>query len=185
MRLVQKAHDLLLREIQEGDMAVDATVGNGHDTVFLAQIVGDSGRVYGFDVQATAIHNTRERLQQAGLAHRVVLIQSSHEVMDDQLPASLRENIAAIVFNLGYLPGSDKSIITQSHSTRSALSAASGLIKPGGVISVMVYPDHPGGEEESAEVQDWIVDLGMGWEPECFKGLGKSKGPVLYVVKKR
>lgn len=149
------AHDLLRRALRPGDRAVDATAGNGHDTVLLAQCVGEQGHVYAFDVQADALAATQDRLQQAGLQERVTLIADSHAHLCEHVVPGLQ----AAVFNLGYLPGSDKTVITQAESTISALEQTLHVLQPGGVLVIVVYGAHPGAEIERMAVEHWAQAL--------------------------
>lgn len=140
--------------LRPGDLAIDATAGNGHDTVFLAERVGDSGKVLAFDVQAEAIAAARARV--ADLAGRVDFIHGSHvELAEHAAPGSA----AAVMFNLGYFPGGDHAVITRTSGTLAALDAALGVLKPGGIVTVVCYPGHPGGDEESAAVEAWSEKL--------------------------
>lgn len=142
-----------------GDFAIDATIGNGHDTLFLAERVGESGLVYGFDIQQTAIDQTTARLEAAGMIERIRLFQCGHEEMLQLVPAEHHRQISAIVFNLGYLPSADKSVITAESTTIAALHGAIELLKPGGYLSILAYPGHPGGREETEAVKQWASDL--------------------------
>ncbi|MGM0595230.1 MAG: class I SAM-dependent methyltransferase, partial [Pseudomonadota bacterium] len=147
--LVQQVHQALAERLADGDCVVDATVGNGHDTLFLARCVGESGSVYGLDIQQTALASADRRLCAAGLAQRVSLYHAGHEAMALALPATLQGRLKAVVFNLGYLPGGDKSRTTGSRTTLAALEQAREWLGSGGVISVLAYTGHPGGREEA------------------------------------
>lgn len=153
-RMTDMAHLLLATRIEQGDRVVDATAGNGHDTLFLAEKVGDEGTVHAYDIQQQALANTRQRLDEHGLTHRVVLHLQSHTEI-----ARLKEPIQVAVFNLGYLPGSDKQIITQPDSTCEAVEAARSLLREGGIIVIVVYPGHEGGAQEAAAVERYAEKL--------------------------
>jgi predicted methyltransferase len=148
VRLTERAHRLVAARLRSGDVAVDATVGNGYDTVFLAAAVGSLGKVYGFDLQPAALAAARERLESGGLVSRVVLIEAGHEEMAGRLPPEVAGGVAAVMFNLGYLPGSDRAVVTVPATTGPAVRSAVGLLRPGGIVSVLVYTGHPGGEAE-------------------------------------
>jgi len=156
MRLTHRAHEAVARVLVEGDLALDATAGNGHDTVFLAEQVGDTGYVWAFDVQEAAIAETRRRLEGAGLVERVCLVHDSHANMAQHLPDEARGRLAAVMFNLGYLPGSDRCLVTDAQNTLAALETALQMLRPGGLISLLVYRGHPGGREEWQAVQEWL-----------------------------
>lgn len=154
--ILAQARDLIKSALQPGDTAIDATVGNGHDTLFLAECVGPSGRVVGFDIQPSAHTATARRLRGAGLQERVELLLRGHENMTAWFTefASVPRPKAAM-FNLGYLPGGDRSVITRSATTLTALASALELVVPGGVITVVLYPGHEGGQVETNAILSW------------------------------
>jgi ubiquinone/menaquinone biosynthesis C-methylase UbiE len=188
--LAQVAHKLIKERLHPGAFAIDATIGNGYDTAFLVEQVSPSGRVYGFDIQQAAIDSTRARVEACcvigGAAPILTLVQASHAEMAEKIPGQDHGKIDAIMFNLGYLPGSDKSIITQTPSTLAALAAASRLLSGNGILTILVYPGHPGGDQESAEVKNWCEQL----DEAQFKirvfhcKEDKASAPRLYVVDK-
>lgn len=136
-----------------GDVAVDATVGNGHDTVFLAGLVGSSGHVHGFDIQQSALNNAEARFVEAGCDHCVTLHLAGHERMADILPEPVCGSVAAVMFNLGYLPGSDGSVITVPETSLLAIDAGLSIMRRGGIMSLVLYTGHPGGSEEAEAVE--------------------------------
>jgi len=146
-RVTEAAHRLVRERVGEGDRVVDATIGNGQDTVFLAGLVGRSGRVDGFDIQSEAIESTRQRLQGCPCDH-VVLHQTSHEKMAGLVEPPLQ----AVMFNLGYLPGGDKQVVTRAETTTQSIRAALDLLSPTGIITIVAYPGHSGGREEADAV---------------------------------
>ena len=152
-RAVQLAQVIVQTRLRMGDLAVDATVGNGNDTLFLADQVGETGRVIGFDIQETAIRKTEEKVR--GFDH-VELICSGHEEMTQYLG---EDSPRAVMFNLGYLPGSGKHVITRAETTLQALVGAAGVLQPRGVITVVLYTGHEGGPEEATAVRDWAKSL--------------------------
>jgi predicted methyltransferase len=181
------AHRLAEERIAPGDAAVDATVGGGNDTVVLARAVGAAGKVYGFDIQAEALERARARLAAEGeaVASRVELMLADHARMAECLPGRLRGKLGAVMFNLGYLPHGDPGIITRPPSTLQALDAAAEWLKPGGVITVVIYPGHPGGREEAEAVERWCLSL----PPDRYQVLqyrlfGQPDRPYLLAVEK-
>ena len=138
------ARDALLQAVNAGDTVVDATMGNGHDTLFLAEQVGPEGHVCAFDIQESALESTRALLEAHRAADRVTLFCQSHA----ELTASVPSGLAAAVFNLGWLPGGDHTVTTRTASTRQAVLAALELLKPGGIVTICAYPGHPEGEKE-------------------------------------
>ncbi|MEG0383321.1 class I SAM-dependent methyltransferase [Solibacillus cecembensis] len=154
-RVIQYAQNLLQMSIGEGDIAVDATAGNGHDTLFLANLVGDDGYVYAFDVQKDAVNATLHRLLDSSLEHRALVLRDGHE----NIGKYVTKPVAGAIFNLGYLPGSDHSIITKPNTTIQALESLLPLLKIGGVIVLVVYHGHEGGKEERDEVIRFVSEL--------------------------
>ncbi|WP_028309498.1 class I SAM-dependent methyltransferase [Desulfitibacter alkalitolerans] len=148
-------HDFISRLITPGDKAVDATVGNGHDTIFLANLVGDTGKVYGFDIQDMAIERTKNLLSAHNLSNRVLLIADGHENIDKYI----QHPVKVIMFNLGYLPGGDHGIITREETTIAALKKSLSLLTPHGVLSVVVYSRHHGGEREKQAVESFFESI--------------------------
>ena len=152
---VRWAQLLLKDRLQGGDIAIDATAGNGHDTLFLALTVGPSGHVHAFDVQEAAIQHTRQRLIDAGIDPSVyTLFHAGHETMKTHVPAGAHGSVQAIMFNLGYLPGSDKAVITQTSKTLAALAQGLEILAAGGLMTVVVYPGHDGGAEEALAIEE-------------------------------
>ena len=140
------AADAIRRYLRPGDLAVDATMGNGRDTENLCRWVGESGMVYAFDIQEQALEATRERLRNAALLERAVLIHAGHEHMAEYV----QKPVQAVVFNLGWLPGGKHSVTTKAGTTERAVDAALKLLCPGGLLSVCVYPGHEEGKRELA-----------------------------------
>lgn len=172
------AHGIMEEVIRPGDRIVDATAGNGHDTLFLAQLTGETGHVTAFDIQADAIERSRLLLRENGVEDRVTLICDGHQHMDEYV----KEPVRAVMFNLGWLPGGDKSVTTLWETTRTAILKALELLEPMGVCTVCVYPGHEEGTHEKNELvnllsslrpQDFnilrqtFINAGPG-SPECF-----------------
>lgn len=156
---VKQAHNKVAEYLHEGDVVVDATMGNGFDTLFLAEAVGELGKVYAFDIQKNAITSTRIRLNQANVLQRVCLIHDSHANLAIHLKNENIDSIQCAMFNLGYLPGSDKVKKTSPESTIKSLETVIKLLSKHGVISVLAYTGHPGGREEAESVKGWAKSL--------------------------
>jgi SAM-dependent methyltransferase len=156
LRATELAQLLLRPAVQSGAWAIDATVGNGHDTKFLADLVGPSGRVFGFDVQAAALAVAAARLDGRP---QVTLQLCGHEHLAAALPAEAAGQVAAVMFNLGYLPGADKQTTTRPATTLAGLAQALDLVAVRGMITLVLYPGHPGGADEAAAVRTYIARL--------------------------
>ncbi|MEO2078481.1 MAG: class I SAM-dependent methyltransferase [Bacillus sp. (in: firmicutes)] len=147
-RILPFARNLLEKAVKPGDIVVDATLGNGHDTVFLADLVGESGTVYGFDVQEEAIAASKERVHQHGLSDRVKMIHEGHEKLSKFIPPNHHGKVTGAIFNLGYLPGSDKSVVTRPETTISAIEQLLDIMTPEGIIVLVIYHGHMEGAVE-------------------------------------
>lgn len=150
-RPLDVSHDFLAEVLDANSITLDATMGNGNDTVFLAK---QSRKVYAFDVQKEALEKTRQRLSVEGLTN-VDLILDGHENLDQYLS----EPITAAIFNLGYLPSADKSVITKPNTTVQAIEKALERLEEGGRLAIMVYYGHEGGQMEKDAVLDYVSHL--------------------------
>ena len=147
-RILPFSKSLLKKAVKPGDIVVDATLGNGHDTVFLGELVGEHGRVYGFDVQQEAINATKKRLTEHNLSKRVSIFQAGHEQVSVKIPLEEHGKITGAIFNLGYLPGGDKKIVTHSETTIAAIEQLLTMMAPEGIIVLVIYHGHEQGAVE-------------------------------------
>ncbi|MBS5787409.1 MAG: class I SAM-dependent methyltransferase [Clostridioides difficile] len=141
--------------INSGDTVVDATMGNGHDTKYLAEAVGSNGYVYSFDIQKSAIESTRKLLEKTNLDKNVKLVYDGHENILDYVS----EEISCVLFNLGYLPRANHDIITKPETTIKALEGSLQLLKPNGVVCIAIYTGHAGGLEERNAIYTFAKNL--------------------------
>lgn len=180
-RLTQLAHELILSAVTPGETVLDATMGNGHDTLFLARLVGEHGLVHAFDVQDQALAMTQKRLEEAFIpASQVCLHKLSHEHLDTPVGS---QSIGAFMFNLGYLPGSSKEWVTRPETTLTALAKAISLLRPGGLGTVLAYRGHPGGMEEARSVLSYLRGQSDRLGLRCFESSNSlPTSPCLYVI---
>ncbi|MBC1498650.1 methyltransferase domain-containing protein [Listeria welshimeri] len=177
------AHDTLRKVVRPGDYVIDATCGNGHDTLLLADLVGISGHVLGFDIQQQAINATKTRLENAGVTPQVELVCASHAFV----PKYATKTVRAAIFNLGYLPGGDKEITTTADSTLESLGHLMRLLEVGGVIILVIYHGHPAGKLE----KDAVVTFCEAIPQQNFHVLSynfinqKNDAPFVIVIEKR
>lgn len=173
--------------LSEGSIAVDATAGNGKDTLFLAERVGNTGHVYTFDIQTEAIEKTKQLLQQFHVLDRCTLICDSHHKMKQYIPPDLHGHIRAVMFNLGYLPGGNHSITTRVDTTMVAVKAAYDILNIGGRISIVVYPGHEAGKKESHALLVWSKQLHQQTAIAVrYQRLNASdRSPYLLLIEKR
>ncbi len=149
-------HEIIRSQVPEGGIYVDATMGNGNDTLFFCKMAGESGRVYAFDIQQKAIENTEKLLKHHQLSGRAELILKSHEYMDEYVG----ENSAdAVCFNFGYLPGGDHSISTTAEASKKAVGKALKILKPGAMLSLCIYSGGDTGFEEKEALLAYLKEL--------------------------
>jgi tRNA1(Val) A37 N6-methylase TrmN6 len=184
--LVKLAHRLIKAKVKSGDIVIDATVGNGHDTLFLQGLVSPKGKVFGFDIQQAALDSTQAILQGNQTMECVTLIHTNHADMRKYIASPYHGNISAVMFNLGYLPGGDKRIITQTDSTLAALSSAKQLLSIDGIITILAYPGHEGGETETDQVKNWCLNLDpKRYQVNLFESQpDKPSAPKLFAITK-
>lgn len=189
MRLTEQVHLKLKQTIQPGDTVIDATAGNGHDTLAMAELVGSSGNVIAVDLQPAAIESTRSRLMAAGQLAQCELIEGDHATVLNQLLPEYADRVTVITFNLGYLPGGAKEIITLPETTFGALEAARPLIRPGGTLLVTAYRGHDGGREEAKAVEAWLRALPeLAWQVDSKEPLiahANRIPPILWIARKQ
>ncbi len=143
-KITDLAHHAVRPVIQAGDVVIDATAGNGLDTVFLAQQTGPGGHVYAFDIQEEALESTAAKLKESNLEKWVTLILDGHENMAEYVNGP----VSVIMYNLGYLPGAGSRISTRFDTTLRSFQQALALLKPEGMISIVLYPGHRQGKLE-------------------------------------
>ena len=157
-------------------------MGNGRDTKWLCECVGETGRVYAFDVQAEAVARTRTLLEQCGLADRAELFCEGHQHMARRVP----EPVDAVVFNLGWLPGALHGVTTRTETTLEAADAALMLLKPGGIMTICVYPGHAEGARELAALTRWAEGLDAGrWDAMLRRYMNQPNDPPQLIAVRR
>ncbi len=182
-KITELAHYIVAWAVREGDLAVDATAGNGHDTIFLAGKVGLKGHVYSFDVQQEALDHTLIRLEQQQLEKQVTLIREGHE----QMQRYIEGPVIAVMYNLGYLPGGNRRITTKHDTTIISLKQALQILAPRGIITMVLYPGHPEGNDEKKHLAAFCKEL----DPEHYTVLNSqlfnrfNKPPELIVVQRK
>lgn len=181
-RATDIAHLFVGQCLQSGDWAIDATMGNGNDTLFLSRLVGATGLVLAFDPQAAAHQVTRQLFEaELQLPENVHFIEAGHETMAEYFPLGNGGELRCVMFNLGYLPGGDRQFITRPHTTRQALQAATHRIAAGGILTLVCYPGHDGGPEESAVALEFCRQLPSPWKVFGYECLN-ARGPAPYLL---
>ena len=141
--------------VQKGDIVIDATMGNGYDTIYLGNLVGENGKVYAFDVQEEAIKSTKKKVERDNMTERVELILDGHQNLDKYV----KEEVSGVVFDLGYLPRAKHVVITKPDTTLEAIKKSLKLLKPNGIISIAAYIGHEGGLEEKNYICEYLDNL--------------------------
>lgn len=153
--ILETEKSFILKHIKEGDVVADFTMGNGHDTLFFSKLVGESGHVYAFDIQPAALESTKRRLVENSAPENYTLINDSHHNAKKYIDCKIK----AGMFNLGYLPGSDKSVTTKRETTLPAIEAAIDLLDNDAILLIAVYPGHEEGEIEGELINDMLSTL--------------------------
>jgi|SRR5690625_254421 len=154
--IINYSHYLIENCVDQGEIVIDATCGNGNDTLFLSRLVGEDGHVFAFDIQEQAIETTRHLLEEHNRTN-VTLVLDNHANLNRYFRR--HDEIAAAIFNLGYLPRSNKKIITEGETTILALEKIIPRLKQNGIIVLVVYHGHEGGEEEKEAILKHVVRL--------------------------
>ncbi|AFQ42695.1 class I SAM-dependent methyltransferase [Desulfosporosinus meridiei] len=152
---VQISKIICRAKLSPGDIAVDCTMGNGNDTEFLCSLVGEKGKVYAFDIQEEAVITTRKRLQELNLLARTEIVLDGHQNIDKYI----KGNVELVIFNLGYLPKGNHAITTKKETTIEAVQKSMGLLKPNGIILIVVYSGHENGKLEKEALINFTTTI--------------------------
>ena len=156
VQITQWCARFITEQVQPGDICIDATMGNGNDTILLSSLCKETGHVYAFDIQEQALAHTRQRLLDADAPQNYTLLLESHTNMDHYVQP---ESVSCIVFNLGYLPGGDHHLATKTNTTIEAIQAGFELLKTGGIMSICIYSGGDSGFEERDGVLEYLSQL--------------------------
>lgn len=172
------ARDLCRKKLNIGDIAVDATMGNGHDTVLMGQLVGEKGKVYSFDIQESALINTKKVVDENKLLADIKLILDGHENMDEYIT----DKVKVIMFNLGYLPKGEHGITTKVDTTLIAVKKSMQLLKKGGIIALVIYHGHEEGKAEKNALEDFASSLNQKeYSVVRFEFINQINNPPLFI----
>ncbi len=153
--VLEITHHFAQKAVCSGDVVIDATMGNGNDTLFLSRLVGESGKVYAFDIQKQAIEKTTELLKKNNASGNTKLILDGHQNIEKYVDGE----VSAVMFNLGYLPGGDHSVATMAETTKQAIESSLKLLKKGGVITIGVYYGGDSGFDEKNEIMEYFKEI--------------------------
>jgi len=185
MHFTVEAQNRVRDWIAPGDITIDATAGNGFDTLFLANAVGPDGRVYAIDIQAAAIERVKLKLSEANLMDRVICCVDDHANVENIIPPEHRDRVACAMFNLGYLPLSDKSLVTRVESSLPAIRNVSTMLQRGGVLTILAYVGHDGGRVEADAVAAWASAQSDQFEVERWNDSTNPNSPILWWMQRR
>ena len=154
---VRLAQEFLAARLQSPRLLVDATCGNGGDTAFLCRLAGEEGQVLAFDIQPAALKATAARLEREGIpARRCRLVLDSHANLLHYLQPGSADGV---MFNFGWLPGADHTVHSSAGTSIPALEAALQALRPGGVLSAVLYSGAVIGDTEKQAVLSWLHTL--------------------------
>ena len=173
--------NLISPHVKVGGVAVDFTMGNGHDTLWLSRAVGDAGRVYSFDIQQQALDSTRALLSSEG-AENCTLILDSHSNVKKYVEGP----ICVGLFNLGFLPGGDKSVTTLVETTLPAIRDGIDLLGDDGALLIAVYPGHAEGTREGEAIEEMLAEYDR--RKICcskFRIVNSPTSPFFFLVEKK
>lgn len=182
MSLTELAKKIIIEKYSSIEYGVDATCGNGRDTLFLAELCRNDGMIYSFDIQEEALDNAEKLLNDQNLPTSVMFVSTGHENMEKVI----KPKVEVVMFNLGYLPNSESKICTKPETTITAFHSACEILKSGGIITILCYPGTDEGRVETDEVGKWLNDLDNN-KYNVSEHLSESPDettPVLYVIEK-
>ena len=184
---IKIAHSVWSSVVKLGDTVIDATCGNGHDSLYMAQLslTESTGRLFCMDIQTRAIENTRARLLQSSqFIDRVSFVCGNHAIFPAEISPS---SVSLVVYNLGYLPspdgGSEDILKTNMSTTLQSITSACLLLKEGGLLSVTAYPAHEGGQAELLAVQQLLSSFDQEvWRVHAHAPLNRPLSPTLFLA---
>ena len=155
-QITEWCHSIICSQVKKGGTYIDATMGNGHDTLFLCQLAGEDGEVWAFDIQEQAVRNTESLLARNGYGGRAHLVKDGHENMDRYFAPGTAD---LICFNFGYLPGGDHRIATKPETSIAAIRKGLDILKSGGMMSLCIYSGGETGFEEKERILEYLRTL--------------------------
>lgn len=169
---------IVKEKLSIGDVAVDATMGNGNDTIFMSQLVGKSGKVYSFDIQEQALTNTKENIKKNNIKVQIELILDGHENMDKYI----KEKVKVVMFNLGYLPKGNHDVTTKRDTTLIALQKSLKLLNNGGIIAIVIYHGHEEGKNEKLAIENFVAALNQKeFNVVKFQFINQINNPPIFI----
>lgn len=149
-------HKIIREHVKEGDLCIDATAGRGNDTLFLARLAGETGRVIAFDIQQEAVDSTKKLLSENGMSDRTEVLLKSHSEMDEVCGEG---TASCITFNFGWLPKGDHNIFTNVSTSIPAIEKGLKLLKSGGIMTLIIYYGRETGFEERDALLEYLPTI--------------------------
>ncbi|MDR3593016.1 MAG: class I SAM-dependent methyltransferase [Negativicutes bacterium] len=179
---VEMAQRLLTERLPAAGCAVDATAGNGRDTLFLAKKTAPHAQLWAFDIQTSALANTQKLLVEHGLADKVRLVHDCHS----RIASHIQGTVDIVMYNLGYLPGGDRALTTGRETTIASLTGVLPQLALGGLITVVAYPGYPAGRVEHEAVRLFLAALPQNeFTVGCWSMLNqRNDPPLLYIIQR-
>lgn len=182
---VDFAHLASLPFAKRGSSVVDATAGNGKDALFLGELVlsETEGELFCIDIQEEALRQTKRRLEETlskEQLKRVYLINQSHAHFPEEV-----QNISLFVYNLGYLPGGDKEVVSEVKTTLESVECALSRLKTGGALSITCYPGHAEGAREEEALLEFFCTLNQRkFQVSFTRWVNRNSSPSHFLVQK-
>lgn len=176
------SHKLLLDRLRTARCIVDATAGNGNDTLYLATHSPATAKLYAFDIQQAALDAARQKLTAKNLMNKVSFILANHATLNQYI----EEEVDVAMFNLGYLPGGDHTVTTVAKTTMTAITKVLDLLALNGLVAIIAYPGHDQGIEEYHALVEHLRKLPQRkFTVGCYRMINHAKtSPVLYLIEK-
>ena len=175
--ILNKVRQIIDKHVKYKDLVIDATIGNGHDSLFISQYLKE-GYLYGFDIQKEAVENTQKLLNQNNFSNYTLFLEN-HKNIEKTLN-HLKNKISFIIYNLGYLPGGDKTITTKYKDTIQSLEGSINLLNKKGIILVTVYPGHKEGKKEEEQIIKFLNNQHIYYE--IYKNTSHEIAPYLIKI---
>lgn len=173
------AKRLILSKINKDSICVDFTMGNGYDTLFLCS--NTENKVYSFDIQQTALDNTKKLLDDNDVSN-------FNLILDDHsnFKKYIKCNFDIGIFNFGYLPNGDKSITTKSDNSLNAVKLAVDHLSKNGILILVLYPGHAEGFKEAKIIEEYAKNLsGSSFNVIKYDFINKNNPPFIIAIEYR
>ncbi|MGM9978797.1 MAG: tRNA (mnm(5)s(2)U34)-methyltransferase [Clostridium sp.] len=168
------SQNIIKNYLENKEVAIDGTLGNGHDTDFLSE---NFKRVYAFDIQKEACLNYERKNRE-----NVNVINASHHLFKEYI----KEGVDCIMYNFGFLPGGDKNITTLHETSLKSIKEGLDLLKSHGIMTLCIYTGHSEGKKEESFILEYLKELPKNeYGVMVHSFLNRNNAPKLVVVEKK